>query len=266
MQRQPAVAGRFYPGRAELLLRTLEQLIPAAVSVPALGIMVPHAGYVYSGSVAGATFARVDMPSRVVILGPNHHGYGPAASLYAKGTWLTPLGEIAIDEELALQLLASCPLLEADTLAHHLEHSLEVQVPFIQKRSQQTRLVPICLGHLQLPQLLELGAAIGKTLAASPGETLLVASSDMTHYEPEATARRKDHGALAFVLDLDPAGLYRHVVQERITMCGVLPTVVMLAAARTLGATHAELVQYATSGDVTGDQSEVVGYAGVIVS
>jgi len=266
MLRQPAVAGRFYPGRAELLHHTLDKLLPSAAAVPAFGIMVPHAGYLYSGAIAGATFARVVIPKRIVLLGPNHHGLGPAASLYADGAWLTPLGESAIDQDLAQQLLANCPLLEADTLAHHLEHSLEVQLPFIQQRAPQTQLVPICLGHLSLTQLLEIGAGIGKVLAAQPGETLLVASSDMTHYEPGATARRKDLGALEFVLALDPEGLYRHVRQEQISMCGVLPTVVMLAAAKVLGASHAELVQYGNSGDVTGDQSEVVGYAGVIIT
>lgn len=266
MLRQPAVAGRFYPGRAELLHHTLDKLLPVMDATPALGVMVPHAGYLYSGGIAGATFARVAFPKSVVILGPNHHGLGPAASLYADGSWLTPLGESPIDETLAQHLLANCPLLEADTLAHHLEHSLEVQLPFIQQRAPQAKLVPICLGHLSLSQLLELGTRIGSVLAAAPGEVLLVASSDMTHYESGAIARRKDLGALEFVLALDPEGLYRHVRQEQITMCGVLPTVVMLAAVKVLGATTAELVQYGNSGDVTGDQSEVVGYAGVIVT
>lgn len=266
MLRQPAVAGRFYPGRAELLHLTLEKLLPAVDSVPALGAMVPHAGYVYSGAIAGATFARLTIPKSIVLIGPNHHGLGPAASLFADGSWLSPLGESPIDVSLAQQLLVRCPLLEADTLAHHLEHSLEVQLPFIQSRAPSTKLVPICLGHLSLPQLLELGSGIGAVLASTPGETLLVASSDMTHYEPGATARRKDLGALEFVLSLDPEGLYHHVRQEQITMCGVLPTVVMLVAAKVLGASRAELVQYGNSGDVTGDQSEVVGYAGVIIS
>lgn len=266
MQRQPAVAGRFYPGRAELLHHTLDKLLPAMDAEPALGIMVPHAGYLYSGSIAGATFARVALPQSVVLLGPNHHGVGPVASIFADGSWLSPLGESPIDERLTQQLLANCPLLEADSLAHHLEHSLEVQLPFIQQRAPQAKLVPICLGHLSLAQLLDLGSQIGTVLAASPGEVLLVASSDMTHYEPGATARRKDLGALDFVLALDPEGLYRHVRQEQITMCGVLPTVVMLAAAKILGASRGELVQYGNSGDVTGDQGEVVGYAGVIIS
>jgi len=266
MQRQPAVAGQFYPGLPEQLRLTVSHLLPSVEPVAALGVMVPHAGYIYSGAIAGATFARVVVPGRVVMLGPNHHGLGPEASLFHRGAWHTPLGANAIDEPLADALLDACPQLTADTLAHQREHSLEVQLPFLQQRNPAARLVPISLGHLPLPQLLALGTGIGAVLAATPGGALLVASSDMTHYEPGNVARRKDLGALEFVLALDPEGLYRHVRAERISMCGVLPTVVMLAAAQALGASRAELVQYGNSGDVTGDQSEVVGYAGVIVT
>lgn len=265
MLRQPAVAGRFYPGQPDLLHHTLERLLPVVDAAPAIGVMVPHAGYVYSGAIAGATFARVTFPPSVVLIGPNHHGLGPDASLFTNGAWFTPLGASAIDENLAAQLLTNCPLLEDDTLAHQLEHSLEVQVPFIQQRAPKAQLVPISLSHLSLQQLLELGSGIGTVLSALPVAPLLVASSDMTHYEPAETARRKDFGALDFVLALDPEGLYRHVRKERISMCGVLATVVMLAAAKVLGASSAELVQYGNSGDITGDFSEVVGYAGVIV-
>jgi len=267
MDRHPAVAGQFYPGHAETLRRALESLLPAvAEKQKAIGLMVPHAGYVYSGAIAGATFARVRIPERVVIFGPNHHGVGAEAAIYPGDRWLTPLGPVTVDATLTSRLIEDCPGLTADEAAHRYEHSLEVQVPFIQVENPQASIVPICIGHLRLDELLSLGSAIGASLACSGEEILLVASSDMTHYEPGEIAREKDQRALARVLALDPAGLYRTVREGRISMCGVLPTALMLAAAKELGASDAALVRYGNSGDVTGDQAEVVGYAGVVIS
>jgi hypothetical protein len=267
MQRQPAVAGQFYPGSTERLRKTLEQLLPAhPAAQPAIALMAPHAGYVYSGAIAAETYARAAVPDTVVLLGPNHHGIGHPAALYGEGSWATPLGDVPIDAAFASRLLKRCPDLAADVVAHRLEHSLEVQVPFLQMRNPRLRLVPICLGHLPLQKLIALGEGIGETIASSADPVLIVASSDMTHYEPGAAARQKDERALEHVLALDPEGLYRTVREGRISMCGVLPTVVMLAAARRLGAVSATLVRYGNSGDVTGDQSAVVGYAGVVVA
>lgn len=267
MQRPSAVAGQFYPRQPDLLLLTVEELLgPAAAPQAAVGVMVPHAGYAYSGAIAGETFARVRVPSRVVILGPNHHGVGHPAAVYAAGSWLTPLGEAAVDSELAEQLLAECPGLGADPAAHRFEYSLEVQLPFLQLLNPQAAIVPVCLGHLRLEALLAIGKALGEALIRFGQEVLLVASTDMSHYEPGDIARGKDHLALDRVLALDPEGLYRTVCERRISMCGFMPTVMMLAAAREMGATSATLVRYGNSGDVTGDQSEVVGYAGVVVA
>ncbi len=244
----------------------MKQLMPPAEEErEAVGIVVPHAGYLYSGAIAGQTFARVGVPKRVVILGPNHHGLGQPAAVYPEGSWLTPLGEIAIDRELTAAILRECPGMVPDAAAHRLEHSLEVQLPFIQVRQPQAAIVPICLSFGQIDDLLALGEGLGRALAACPEKVLMVASSDMTHYEPGTVAREKDRQALEPLLALDPQGLYHTVRGERISMCGVVPTVVMLAAARHLGASRAELVHYGNSGDVTGDQSQVVGYAGVIV-
>lgn len=266
MIREAAVAGRFYPGRHDELARMVDAFLGTLHPAPAIGVMVPHAGYVYSGAVAGETFAQVAISGTVVILGPNHHGFGPQAALFSRGSWQTPLGEVAVDSGMARRLLNASPLLEADTGAHRFEHSLEVQVPFLQRLRPELRIVPLCIGRMALPDLLDLGAVLGRTLAQEAERPLLVASSDMTHYEPGDVARIKDERALQQVLALDPAGLYRTVRNDGITMCGVLPTVIMLAAARELGATRAAQVRYANSGDVTGDQSEVVGYAGVVVS
>ena len=267
MNRSPAVAGQFYPDNAQSLRRLIQSYCPIVdEKIAALGIMVPHAGYVYSGAIAGAAFARVRIPSKVILLGPNHHGLGARAALFPSGNWQTPLGAVAIDEDLAGELLTACPLLSEDPRAHLTEHSLEVQVPFLQVLAPDCRIVPLCLGHLSLAELLELGAALARVLAAHSGEVLMIASSDMTHYEPGAVAREKDEGALQRIIALDPAGLYRTVRDGRISMCGVLPTVAMLEAARLAGASRATLIRYGNSGDITGDQSSVVGYAGVVLS
>ena len=267
MNRRPAVAGQFYPADAQSLRHLIRSYCPVVDGkIAALGVMVPHAGYVYSGAIAGAAFARVRIPSKVILLGPNHHGLGARAALFQSGNWHTPLGSVAIDEDLAGELLTACPFLTADPRAHLAEHSLEVQLPFLQVLAPECRIVPLCLGHLSLEELLELGAALARVLAAHSGEVLMIASSDMTHYEPGAVAREKDERALQRILALDPEGLYRTVRDGRISMCGVLPMVAMLEAARLAGASRVSLVRYGNSGDITGDQSAVVGYAGVVLS
>jgi len=267
MQRPPAVAGQFYPDQPDQLRRLVERLLTSPEpGQPAFGVMSPHAGYLYSGTIAGATFAGVKAPKTAVILGPNHHGLGHPAAVFASGSWLTPLGETAIDRQLADRILRECPGVASDVLAHRYEHSLEVQLPFLQVRSPELSIVPICLSHAPLPQLLALGETLGAILAEAGDDTLVVASSDMTHYEPGETARNKDMKIIERILAFDAEGVYQTVRDERISMCGVVPVVVMLAAARRQGADHAKLVRYGNSGEVTGDQSEVVGYAGVIVS
>ena len=266
MLRSPAVAGQFYPGNRGSLARALEQLLPVnSPKTPALGVMSPHAGYIYSGAVAGKVFAGVEISPEVVILGPNHHGIGHQVAVYSSGGWDTPLGPVPVAEELAADILSSCPAAAADTRAHLHEHSLEVQVPFLRTLLPNVMIVPICLGRLPLDTLLALGDGLARAVAGRQPLPLIVASTDMTHYESGEEARRKDELALQHVLDLDPQGLYRTVRDERISMCGVLPTVVMLQASLALGATRAELIAYANSGDVTGDQRKVVGYAGVTV-
>jgi len=266
MQRLPAVAGQFYPGKADTLQKMIAGMIsPEIKKRKAIGLVAPHAGYIYSGAIAGQTFARVKVPDRIVILGPNHHGLGHPAAVFPSGNWLTPLGTIAVDGELTGRILQACPDLAADETAHRHEHSLEVQIPFIQALAPEAAIVPICLGQLPLETLLRIGESLGELLAPMAGNVLLVASSDMTHFEPGESAREKDSQAIDRVLALDPAGLYRTVRDGRISMCGVLPVVVMLAAAGKMGAKKATLVRYGNSGDITGDQSSVVGYAGIVV-
>ncbi len=269
MLRSAVVAGQFYPGQKERLRKEVEALMPTAISEqPAIALMSPHAGYIYSGGVAGQTFSAVKIPDEVIILGPNHHGRGHTAAVYAGGAWETPLGQTRIAADLARRILTECPMTAEDSVAHCSEHSLEVQLPFLQFLAPQVSIVPVCISRMPLETLLQFGNGLARAVSSCsstrPGSTpLIVASTDMTHYEAGSVARKKDFLALEKVLKLDPPGLYDVVQENRISMCGVLPTVVMLQAALALGATNAELVAYSNSGDVTGDQSEVVGYAGV---
>ena len=266
MKRHPVVAGRFYPNDPRELQSQLDLFLArGAEPRDAFGLIAPHAGYVYSGAIAGETFARVNIPERVVLLGPNHTGNGRPWAVYSAGSWLTPLGECPIDENLAALILAECPGTQADEQAHRFEHSLEVQIPFVQRLAPQAQIVPICLGGGTLAELLLLGKSLGAILASYPRKTLIVASSDMTHYEPGEVAEKKDRKAIEQILKLDAAELFGTVRADRISMCGVLPVTVMLAAVREMGATKGTLVHYGSSGDITHDWTEVVGYAGVII-
>jgi AmmeMemoRadiSam system protein B len=265
MDRERAVAGRFYDGERRALAREVAAwLAPPAGRIRALGVVVPHAGYIYSGAIAGAVYARVEVPQRVIVLGPNHTGLGRPAALWpADGGWRTPLGTVPVSPALT-DALAAAPLVERDRAAHLREHSIEVQVPFLQSSRTDLELAALCLGPLSVAQC----EAIGRTVAAAARThgALVVASSDMSHYIPAEEARAKDQLAIDQILALDPEGLHRTVRREDISMCGVIPATVMLFAARELGATRAELVRYGSSGDVTGDHREVVGYAGLMVA
>jgi MEMO1 family protein len=269
--RHPAVAGRFYPGdandlRAEARGYLSQSKVGNQPPVRALGCIAPHAGYMYSGHVAGAVFARVEIPRRCVVLCPNHTGIGRALAIMSEGAWETPLGEVAIDAELAGALKQRFPALQEDSTAHRGEHAAEVELPFLQLRQPELSFVPIALGTAQFEVLESLGKALADVIAAQADPVLIVASSDMNHYEPDAVTRVKDHRAIERILTLDPRGLFDVVTQQDISMCGFGPAVVMLTAARQLGAKSAELVKYATSGDVSGDRDMVVGYAGVVVA
>lgn len=262
--RMPAVAGRFYPGSRQALLSDLDRYTVAADErLAARGVVAPHAGYMYSGAVAGAVYGAVQVPERLVILCPNHTGLGGDLAMMGSGSWRTPLGDAAIDEALAAALTRALPELADDESAHRFEHSLEVQLPFVQRQKPAARFVPVCVGTANLALLLRLGDALAAVVAAAGEPVLLVASSDMTHYESARNAHRKDTLAVERMEALDPEGLAAVVRRESISMCGWAPAVAVMQACKKLGATRGRLVRYATSGDVTGDQSSVVGYAGV---
>ena len=265
--RQPAVAGRFYPGDPEVLLRDVKSYVAVGGKrISALGCVVPHAGYMYSGHVAGAVYARLELPRRFVILCPNHTGAGEPLAIMSAGSWRTPLGEVQVDQALAQELMRSHQWLTEDAAAHRGEHALEVQLPFLQALEPEFSFVPIALGTANYEVLASLGKAIATVLAAQKEKVLIIASSDMNHYESDAITRIKDGKAIEKLLAMDARGLYEVVEAEDISMCGFGPAVTMLSAAGQLGAKSAELVKYATSGDISGDRSAVVGYAGVVVS
>lgn len=267
MRRAPAVADQFYPGDAKTLTRMLTELVPAdAPKQRAIAVVSPHAGYIYSGRVAGETMARVEVPEDVLVLGPNHHGMGAEVALMAEGEWEMPLGPVPINTELARLLLAESSQIEADTTAHRFEHSLEVQIPFLQYLQPKLRLTPLVISHLAFATCQEVGKAVAAAIRAYAKPVLIVASTDMTHYESRSVAATKDRKAIDQVLALDPAGLYNTVIGNRITMCGIMPTTIALIAAMELGATKAELVRYTDSGEASGDTNQVVGYAGFVVS
>jgi len=266
--RHPAVAGRFYPrdpkDLREEVLAYLSQA-PGQRPIRAFGCIAPHAGYLYSGHVAGAVFAGLEIPRLCLVICPNHTGMGRALAIMSAGAWETPLGNVPIDGEFAEALKRRCPLLQEDSTAHRSEHAAEVELPFLQTRQPDLRFVPIALGAGQFEALSQLGEAVADVIAAHPKPVLIVASSDMNHYESDAVTRIKDHSAIEPILALDARGLYDAVTQQHISMCGFGPAVAMLTAARKLGARTAELVKYATSGDISGDLDTVVGYAGIVV-
>lgn len=265
--REPAVAGRFYPGdpkqlRADVLSYTASTGEP---KLHAIGCVVPHAGYMYSGHVAGAVYERLEFHQRYIILCPNHTGAGHPLALMQEGAWRTPLGDAPVDRELADRLLAAFPLLNVDAYAHRAEHALEVQLPFLQVLDRNFQFVPIVVGTARLDVLKALGESIAQAIEDLGEPVMVIASSDMNHYENDASTRVKDRLAINRILALDPLGLYEIVHQRDISMCGYGPAVAMLIAARRLGASCAELIKYATSGDISGDRDMVVGYAGVAV-
>ena len=233
--------------------------------IAALGCVVPHAGYIYSGQVAGAVYSSLQIPPRVILLGPRHHPRGESLAILTEGSWQTPFGEAQIDSTLARELAHAYPRLREDAVAHESEHSLEVQLPFLQRLVPDFRFVPVVLGTDRYPVLEELGRAVAHVVAAQAAPVLVIASSDMNHYESDAVTRVKDQMAIARILALDPRGLYDTVRSEGITMCGYAATVAMLVAVLELGAKEAQLVRYATSGDISGDYDKVVGYAGIVI-
>ncbi len=268
--RSPVVADRFYPGDDTSLRLNLQDLsvglskkshkknVMAAIS--------PHAGYVYSGGVAAETLGQIQIPETVILLGPNHTGKGAPVAV-STATWEMPMGSVPVNHDFALALIDESDIIVEDELAHKYEHSIEVQIPFLQMAQPDLSIVPICISRLSYQNLTEIGLALAKVIKKNNTEDILIiASTDMTHYEPREEAEKKDHYVLEKLLTMDPATVYKAVIENNISMCGIMPVTVALIAALELGATKTELIRYTDSGEISGDTTQVVGYAGLLIS
>ena len=269
--RMPAVAGRFYEGTAERLDRQLDDCFAAGErsdgpKAPFIGAVVPHAGLMFSGHVAASFFATHQLPRRYFILCPNHTGEGHFAAIQTTGAWRTPLGDAPIDSDLAQAVMARTKLIREDAAAHAREHSLEVQLPFLQRLRPDFSFVPLCLGAHRYEVAEEIGEAIAAAVADAGEPVGIVASSDLNHYEDQQATLRKDQIAIDRILALDARGLWNEVAAFDVSMCGFIPVTTMLVAARRLGASGASLVRHATSGDVNHDYAQVVGYAACAIT
>jgi len=265
MIREPAVAGQFYPAAAEELKSMIRGMVDEKVpKEDVIGYYTPHAGYVYSGPVVGATVSRVNFKDTCVIMGPSHTGAGAPFSILTEGTWRTPLGNVEIDSELAKAILANCSHLKEDRLAHLQEHSIEVQLPFIQYFRPDIKFVPITLSHANASIYRNIGVAIAKAIKDTGKEVVIVASGDMNHYESQKITHTKDRQAIESILKLEAGELLERVREFNISMCGYGTAACLIYAAKEMGPVKTELVKYQTSGDVTHDFEAVVGYAGII--
>ena len=278
----PAVAGAFYAGSERALRRQIEwcfthELGPGEVPRPSEGplerlvaLVCPHAGYMYSGPVAAHAYARLareGRPDSVVILGPNHTGFGSSVATSVSGAWRTPLGDVEIDVRLAEAIMDRAEIVSADDEAHVYEHSIEVQLPFLQYLyGSGFKFVPICMMFQDLKTSTEVGQAIAGAVRELGLNALIIASTDLTHYEPHQVAVRKDAEVIRAIEVLDVGALYRAVEEIPVSMCGYGPTAAAMVAAKALGATKGELLKYATSGDITGDRGAVVGYVSMAIT
>ncbi|MEK7849282.1 MAG: MEMO1 family protein [Candidatus Omnitrophota bacterium] len=269
MIRKPAVAGQFYPSDPAELIKLINSFgtkDKTIVKEKAIACILPHAGYIYSGKVASEVLSSIEVAQTCLIIGPNHSGYGEPSSISRKGEWQTPLGNIKIDTALADELIKNSMYLVDDPVAHANEHSIEVELPLIQELSRKDfAFVPMVLawaGDLVYKDIVE---SIVKSIKTLKKNVTIIASSDMTHYESQNSAAHKDEEAIKAILGLNEQGLLEIIERLSISMCGYIPTVITIMAAKKLGAKRASLISYQTSGDVTGDYSSVVGYAGIII-
>jgi MEMO1 family protein len=269
MIRNPVVAGQFYPGTEKPLLKMVESMLDETLAKEnAIGVVSPHAGYQYSGLVAGNVLSSIKTKPVYIIMGPNHTGLGAPFSISGADSWKTPLGNVAIDKILAAEIKKNCRFIKEEDMAHAGEHSIEVQLPFLQALQKGFKFVPIVIAQADIEVYKEIGRAIAESIKRlkMENDVTIIASSDMTHYEPHEEAKKKDDIAIKAMLALDEERLVSEINRLDITMCGYAPATIMLSAAKALGAKKARLVKYLTSGDASGDYSSVVGYAGLIIT
>ncbi|MBN1224586.1 MAG: AmmeMemoRadiSam system protein B [Candidatus Aminicenantes bacterium] len=268
MRRKAAVAGYFYPSGESALRDTIGRMVDCDIKKKkAFCVISPHAGFEYSGPVAGAVYSSIRLPAKFIILGPSHRHVKTRFAIMHEGLWETPFGNVPVDTDLANSVMKKSSLISEDREAHAQEHSLEVQLPFIQFFKKDISIVPISIAYLaSFEELSELGRAVGNAIDETGDDVLIVASTDMSHYVEQDVAREKDFLAIERIISLDAKGLYDIVNRENISMCGYQPTAAAIVAALSLGAKQGELIKYQTSGDITGDYREVVGYAGIRIS
>lgn len=278
MIRKPAVAGTFYEGTRESLKKRIEWCfqhnmgpgnIPDKIgNKRALkGVIAPHAGYAASGPIAAHTYYKIvedGFPETFVILCPNHYGVGSGVSTMTSGEWETPLGNVEIDQEFAQHLIQNSGIIDSETSSHAREHSCEVQVPFLQYFKEDFNIVPITMWMQDIETSTEIGLAIKKTVENLGRDTLVIASTDFTHYESQEAAYAKDRYVMDAIALFDEKLMVKRVSELNITMCGYGPVAATMVASKAMGAQNSEIIKYGTSGDVIGDQSEVVGYASAI--
>ncbi|CAG1007539.1 MAG: MEMO1 family protein [Candidatus Methanoperedens sp.] len=262
--RAPAVSGQFYPRNKNDLYREISRCFEG---VPAdekqvLGAVVPHAGYIYSGNTAAYVYSMLPEADTFVILGPNHTGYGSPVSVSSEN-WSTPLGEVGSDNEFIKALPKR--IIDTDETAHKYEHSIEVQLPFLQHRFSDFKIVPICMGMQDEETALDVGSELAEAVRKVNKKVVIIASSDFSHYKPDKVAREDDAYFINSILNMDMPGFYRKLYERNASICGYGTIAAMLTASKEIGATKATLLKYSTSGDTTGDFSAVVGYAGIIV-
>jgi AmmeMemoRadiSam system protein B len=266
--RKPVVAGQFYPAQVNRLKSQIEEfVVKDAIKKDVIACILPHAGYIYSGKVAVETVSHIKIKEKIIILGPNHTGLGKSFGVMKEGIWQMPFGDIQIDSELAQALLKRCAELEEDTISHLYEHSLEVELPILQYFKNDFKFVPITVMSEDINSYKRISQNIAETIKSMELENkvFLIASSDMTHYEPQSSAEKKDYQAIEAILELNEDKLLERIDRYNISMCGYAPVAIVISCAKNLGAKKAELIKYQTSGDVSQDYSSVVGYAGIII-
>jgi len=281
-ERKPTVAGQFYAREEAELRKQIEECflnkkfgpgkLPAASEKgerKIIGVIVPHAGYIYSGAIAANSYfhlATDGKPETFIIIGPNHTGFGSSVSIMSEGSWATPLGKASIDKEIAEKIIASCEIVKEDSSAHLYEHSIEVQLPFLQYVYGKIKFVPICMLDQTYTACEKLGNSLAKVIASENENAAIIASSDFTHFERNEVAHTQDKKALDAIKKMDAEKFLEVVDAENISICGYGPIAAMLVVAKKMNAKSCEIIKYATSGDVAGNEASVVGYAAAKVT
>ncbi len=265
MIREPVVSGKFYPSQPDILKTSISSFIREPEKQNVKGIVVPHAGYTFSGGVAGEVYSRVNLSDTVLIIGPNHQGIGAFFSLSGAEAWNTPLGEVEVDDKLLNEILKFTPFVKVDETSHMYEHSIEVQLPFLKYLKDDIKIVPLSVLGYSYDEVMAVSKGLLKAIENFKEPVLVIASSDFSHYVPHDFAKKEDRFVIDKIVKLDSKGVWDTVRERHISMCGYVPVIMMIEISKGLGAKEGKLLKYRTSGEITGDYESVVGYGGIIV-